>query len=248
MKKLIALSVIFICLVLASCGSDEESTTRNIGYGTHPYIDPLATTENGDDTTDEDGNGNKDASLSEMSPSSTDVTFPEDVAVKVSDIDFDSFEEIDAEDSVLSDVGHDKVLDSGKAQYFFVRDDIKVHAIFFEDSEAEKRVVSGSASYNTETGFIEFYGDADKSWYFDEDGQLRCVVYTFSFGTGTPAIYTFYTPEGVKEVTRTYDGWYSPEYDLLTNEEIAQYLQKYEGVIEATSEYDSTAVIGGFTG
>ena len=40
------------------------------------------------------------------------------------------------------------------------------------------------------------------------------------------------------------DGWYTADYDLLTNEEIMDCLDKYSGVIEATAEYKSSGITG----
>lgn len=221
MKKLIIALVLLLPLVFSSCGKSTEETT---GTETLPPVE-ITTAE--------------PPSIEEMSPSYIDPLMNEDIEIRISDIDFDSFEEIEAKDSYFPDSSHDKILKSDKAQYFFVTDDIKIHAVFFDENER----VFGSASYNTETGYIEFYGDADFTWYFNEDGELKCFVYTYSFNSiGSHPIYTFYTPDGKKDVTRTAEGWYSANLDLLTNEEIMEYLEKYEGTIESTAEYNSSTI------
>lgn len=221
MKKIVLLFVLIFPLVFSACDDGTDETT---GYETHPPLEVTTAAP---------------LKISEMSPDTMDVSAPGMVEIKLSEIDFDSFEEIEAEDSVFPDSTHDKILKSEKAQYFFVTDDIKIHGVFFD----EDGKVIYSASYNTETGYAEFIGDAQKSWYFGENGELTCFVYTYDFGgTSDAPIYTFYSPNGEKEVTRTMDGWYSPNLDILTNEEIMEYLEKYEGTIEATAEYKSSDI------
>lgn len=168
-----------------------------------------------------------------MSPSYMEPVMSRDVPVKVSEIDFSAMEEIEAKDSFLPEAGHDKILKDENVQYFFVTDDIKIHAVYCDD----KGVIVASASYNTDTGYLEFFGDADFTWYY-ENGELEYFVYSYKFGTaGSAPIYTFYNSDGSKEVTRTADGWYTPSLDILTNEEILEYLEKYDNAIEATAEY-----------
>lgn len=214
MKKFYVILLLVLPLVFAAC-SDENAETE---AETHAPTEP---------TTQEF------ISLSEMSPDEIDITLPDYLSMHSWEIDFSSFEEIEAKDSVFPESGHDKILKSENAQYFFVDNDIKVHAVFFD---SEERVIA-SASYNTETGNLEFFGDDTTTWYYNEDGTLRCVVYTYSFDAGTPPIYTFYSPEGKKEVTRTMEGWYNTEFDMLTNDEIMDCLDKYAGTVESTAEY-----------
>lgn len=218
MKKLIIALVLLLPLVFSSCGDNAEETTEP---ETHPPVEITTA---------------KPLTIEEMSPSHMEPVMNEDIKTRIYEIDFDSFEEIDAKDSFFPDSSHDKILQSDNAQYFFVTDDIKIHAVFFD----ENKNVYGSASYNTETGYIEFYGEAEITWYFNEDGTLRCFVYSYTFNSANShPIYTFYNPDGSKDVTRTADGWYSPELDLLTNEELMEYLEKYDGTIESTAEYKS---------
>lgn len=229
MKKIFVVPILIFSLFLVACGDKEEiETTRNIGYGTHPYIDPLATEEN--ETT---------ITMADISPTAYDVSVPENVITNVDDIDFDSFEEIDIEDSIFPEGGHDKVLDSGDAQYFFVDDDIKIHAVFFETLTDGKREVFASASYNTETGVIEFYGEDNKTWYFDESGELWCFVLTYSGAKhDIVPVYSFYDAEGNRDVVRSVDGWFtSLAEDALSDDDVMAYIEKYQSVSEATAQY-----------
>lgn len=224
MKKLILPILLLLVLITSSCnnGAEEETTETE----TQPLTE--ATTA-------------PTISMAEMSPSYFDPALSFDIETKIRDIDFDSFDEIDAEDSVFPDSTHDKILKSENAQYFFVENDIKIHAVFFD----ENGKVHSSASYNTETGYVEFFGDADLTWYFDDEGELEYFVYTYDFDSSNSApIYTFYNPDGTKEVVRTMNGWYTPLFDLLTNDEIMEYLDKYAGCIEATAEYKSSDITG----
>lgn len=215
MKKFIFLLLAAMMLMLSSCSDAPEETTVP-------------------ETSAEEITTKADPTLEDMSPSFTDVTLPEGFNVSLNDIDFDSMSEIAAEDSVFPETAHDRILQSDNAQYFFLTGDKKVHAVFFD----ENKNLKFSASYNNDTGFAEFIGDAEKSWYFDETGVLSCVVYSYTFGGKSAApIYTFYSPEGEKEVTRTMDGWYTPDFDVLSNEEIMTCLKKYAFTIEATAEY-----------
>lgn len=220
MKKLLILLIPLVLLILASC-TDENGETEP---ETHPPVEITTAAP---------------VSMEEMSPSEMNVTAPDGIEMRISDIDFDSFREIEAEDSFFPASAHDRILESENAQYFFVADDIKIHAVFFD----ENKKVTLSASYNTETGFAEFMGDAEKSWYFGKTGELECFVYTYDFGGQSDApIYTFYSPDGKKEVTRTINGWYSPELDMLSNDEIMDCLKKYAATIEATAEYQSSDI------
>lgn len=221
MKKIIVALLLVFPLLFTACKNDENATTEP---ETHPPVEITTAPV---------------IPMEEMSPSHYNPELSMDIATKVSQIDFDSFEEIDAKDSVFPDSTHDKILQSDNAQYFFVEDDIKIHAVFFD----ENKRITASASYNTETGNIEFFGDSSVTWYFGEKGELLYFVYTYDFNSRSSApIYTFYTPEGNKEVTRTMDGWYTPTLDLLTNEEIMEYLEKYAASIEATAEYKSSDI------
>ncbi|MBR3595571.1 MAG: hypothetical protein IKL47_01130 [Clostridia bacterium] len=220
MKKVILALVCVVFLMFSSCAGEGEETTA---VETQPMLEPTSY---------------EPPSLNEMSPGTIDVSLPEELKRNTWEIDFSAFEQIEAKDSVFPESTHDKILKSDNAQYFFVENDIKIHAVFFDKDER----VTASASYNTETGFIEFYGDDTTTWYFNNDGTLKCVVYTYSFGAGTPSIYTFYSPEGQKEVTRTMDGWYDAEYNILTNEEILDCLDRYSGTIESTAEYKSSDI------
>lgn len=221
MKKLFIALIPVLMLLLGACTDSSEEATE---FETHPPVE-FTTAELLD--------------INEMSPQFMEPVPDAEFEKSISEIDFDSFEEIEAKDSYFPDAAHDKILKSDNAQYFFVTDDIKIHAVFFD----EKEQVLASASYNTETGWIEFYGDSDFTWYYNEDGSLRCFVYRFDFDSANSyPIYTFYNPDGTKDVTRTAEGWFSPGLDLLTNDEIMEYLEKYEGTIEATAEYKSSDI------
>lgn len=228
MKKILIGILLILCLFLVACDKEEETEiTRDIGYGTHPFIDPLTTQENETSLTMED-----------ISPSVIDVTVPEDLIIKVSDIDFDAFEEIDIKDSFVPKGGHDKVLESENAQYFFVDDDIKVHVVFFELTEDGKKDISASASYNTETGFVEFYGDENRTWYFNEDGTFRCLVFTYDGENHDRVpVYTFYDTQGNRDVVRSVEGWFDANIDALSQEDTLNYIEKYKGTSEATAQY-----------
>lgn len=222
MKKLLIPLTVLLLLLTASCTDGNETTEPE----THPPVEITTAAP---------------VDLNVVSPRTMDVSLPEGIEIKISDIDFDSFEEIEAEDSVFPGTNHDKILKSENAQFFFLSGDIKIHAVYFIDGSA----IPYTVSYNTETGYAEFIGDVQKSWYFDKNGQLRCFVFTYDFdGESDAPIYTFYTPEGEKEVARTIDGWYNTSYDLLTNDEIMDYLDKYSGVSEATAEYKPSSFTG----
>ena len=215
MKRFLVLLFAFVMLLCSGCSDDSETTEIE----THPPVE-ITTAPPLD--------------LNAASPGTKDVSLPEGIEVKLSRINFNSFEEIDAKDSVFPNTKHDKILKSENAQYFFLTDDIKIHAVFF-DADG---IIAYSVSYNRETGYAEFIGDDKNSWYFDNSGRLRCFVFTYDFdGKSGAPIYTFYSPEGEKEYIRTIEGWYTPDYELLTNSEIMDCLDIYSGVIEATSEY-----------
>lgn len=216
MKKFILAIILVFPLIFSACSDNTEETTE------------------AESQTVVEETTRKNYSLKEMSPDTMDVTLPLGIEIKVSDIDFDSFEEIDAKDSVLQNAGHDKILESENAQYFFVDNDIKIHGIFFD----ENKKITYSASYNTDTGFCEFMGDNEMSWYFNENGELICVVYTFTGDKGEIApIYTFYNAYGVKDVTRTANGWYNEDFDLLSEDTVLDIVSRYSKTIEATAKY-----------
>lgn len=218
MKKLLLLLLLIPVLALCSCEDTEETTEAE----THPPVEITTAAP---------------ISIEEMSPSYYDPALPFEVECRVAEIPFGSFTEIEAKDSVFPDSLHDKILKSENAQYFFVDNDIKIHAVFFDENEQ----VQASASYNIETGAIEFFGDATRTWYFDENGEVSFFVYTYDFNSSSSApIYTFYDSEGNKDVTRTMEGWYSADLSILDNEEVLACLEKYEGAIESTAEYESS--------
>lgn len=217
MKRFLVLFLIAaLAFSLSSCTESADSTTE---AETHP-IEEITT--------------GKQYTLSQMSPDIAEINPPEEVKIRVSDIDFDSFEEIDAEDSVLPGVGHDRILQSENAQYFFVDDDIKVHAIFYD----ENKKITCSASYNTQIGYVEFIGNDKMSWYFDENGEFTLAVYTFTGDNNElMPIYTFYNSDGEKEAVRAANGWFTPDMEPFSQSQTLEIIKKYSSVIEATAEY-----------
>lgn len=216
MKKLLAVLLMLCVLFLAACTENEEEQTQ---AETHPQTE--ITTE-------------KPVPFEEKTPATCDTTLPEGIAIRLRDIDFDSFTEISAEDSIFPDAGHDKILENANSQFFFVEGDTRVHGVFFD----ENKNVAYAASYNNGTGYVEFMGNDTKSWYFDEEGGLYCVVFTYYYeNKNTAPIYTFYNAQGEKEAIRTMGGWYTPELDLLDDERAFEFINRYSGTIEATAEY-----------
>ena len=93
-----------------------------------------------------------------------------------------------------------------------------------------------SASYSMETGALEFLGDDAKTWYFNEDGALRCMVYEYNDESGYSGIYTFYTPEGKRDLVRVGTFYYDSELFELSENDTVSYLQKYSYTIEIVSQ------------
>lgn len=214
MKKAIIVLLLIIPLMLTSCTDNEEETTE---IETHPLLEVTTA---------------KEIPFSVMSPAVCEEKVPDYIKIKVSEVDFDAFEEISSSESVFPESGHDKILKSDNAQYFFVNDDIKIHGVFLDENDNITYVVS----YNTETGYAEFVGNDSYSWYFDENGEPQCIVFTYK-ESGIAPVYTFYNPDGSKEVIRTMEGWYNTQLDMLSQDEVAFAVGKFMNTIEATAEY-----------
>ncbi len=221
MKKITALLLMTAFFMLCSCGASEEETTSE---------DITVSTE---ETSAEETTSTVNYTTEEMSPSEIDISLSIDVETNTADIPFSSYEEIDAKDSELPDSMCQKVLKSENAEYFFMDSENKILVIFFD----EKNVPVYSACYDMESGALDFIGNDEKTWYYNADGSLNLVVYTFSFGKNNPPIYTFYDESGKKDVTRTMDGWYSADFTKLTEQEAFEYITKYQKTIEAITEY-----------
>ena len=208
---------VFILLSLSSCTEEPlETTEEQTSLAPQEEITTSAP-----------------VSVDVMSPPTADTALPFDVQLKLKDIDFDSFEKIAAKDSVFPDSDYDRILRSENAEYFFSEEN-KVLAVFFDSDES----ICASASYDTESGIIEFFGNDVGTWYYDKEAKLECYVYTYKADIKNAApIYTFYDAEGNKIVTRTMGGWYDAELYLLDEAETLDIIKRFAFTIEATVEY-----------
>lgn len=215
MKKLLLVTLLIIPMIFASCG-DEEVTTEP---ETHPPVEMTTAPF---------------VPLEVQSPPTCDTTLPEGIDMHISSLDFESFTEISDDESLFPGMGHDKVLESDKAQYFFLDAADEIHAFFFD----EKKNITFVARYNSKSGYLKFVADDTKSWYYDENGDFLSVVYTFKNDSpGAAPVYTFYKPDGTKDVIRTMGGWYTPALDRLSEQDTAVIITEYAYTVEATAQY-----------
>lgn len=221
MKKLIAVIASIAVLALCACSADvEESTT---------LIDE---TEAVSETTATEETTRHNPTIHEMSPVSMNTEPSVDVEKNTAKIKFSSFKEISSEDSYLKIKELDKILKGADREYYFLNEENKILMVLFD----ENGELAYSASYNMETGALEFLGDDAKTWYFNEDGALRCMVYEYNDESGYSGIYTFYTPEGKRDLVRVGTFYYDSELFELSENDTVSYLQKYSYTIEIVSQ------------
>ena len=215
MKKLLLFTLLIIPFVFSSCGDEEETTV----FETHPPLEITTAPF---------------VSLDVQSPLTCDTEIPEGIEMHISAIDFEGFTEISDEDSFFPGMGHDKVLESDNAQYFFLDAASEIHTFFFD----ENKNITFVARYNSESGYLKFVADDTKSWYFDENGEFLSVVYTFrNDSPGAAPVYTFYKADGTKDAIRTMNGWYTPAFDRLSEQDTAVIITGYAYTVEATAQY-----------
>lgn len=215
MKKLLLVILLIIPFVFASC-EDAETTTEP---ETHPPVEITTAPV---------------VPLDVQTPPTCDTALPEEIEMHISAIDFESFAEIPDEESFFPGMGHDKVLESDRAQYFFLDAAEEIHTFFFD----ENKNITFVARYNSTSGYLKFVADDTKSWYYDENGEFLSVVYTFKNDSpGAAPVYTFYKPDGTKDVIRTMDGWYTPDLYRLSEADTAVVISEYAYTAEATAQY-----------
>lgn len=220
MKKYVAVFLAALLLSLCSCGSGTEETTAvNEAEGSSEQTTVEETTK-------------RTPSVYEMSPENMDTALSTEIEKNTAFLDFDSFSEISAEDSYLKASKSDKILKSENGEYYFLSAESKILVVLFgEDGEP-----AYSASYNSENGALQFLGDDIKTWYFNEDGSLNCMVYEYNDDSGLSGIYTFYTPDGKRDLVRVGEAFYDGELFELSENETVVYMQKYSHTMEIVSQ------------
>ncbi|MBO5396711.1 MAG: hypothetical protein J6A97_07495 [Clostridia bacterium] len=221
MKKIIAVLLSVLMLSLWGCAFGREETTAGVNE-----------TESSSEGTTAEETTKHIPSVYEMSPEKADTALPVQIEKNSSQLSFSSFEEISAEESYLKVKKSDKILKGESIEYYFLDEENKILALLFDENGQP----AYSASYNSENGALEFLGDDIKTWYFNEDGTLNCMVYEYNDDTGYSGVYTFYTPEGERDLVRVGTAFYDGELFDLSEEEQLKYIQKYSHTMEIVSQ------------
>lgn len=216
MKKIIA--ILLAALVLSLCACNDTQAEETTGTG--------ETVSTAEETT------NSSPSVYEMSPENADVSLDAEIARNTSLVDFSSFEEISSENSYLKAKKSDKILKGENTEYYFLGEEDKILAVLFDENGEP----AYSAGYNAQSGALQFVGNDIKTWYFDEDGALNCMVYEYNDDTGLSGVYTFYTPEGKRDLVRVGTSLYDGELFELSEDDVLVYAQKYSHTMEIVSQ------------
>ena len=232
MKK----TLIIICLLLAaaalsSCDADgNEIETYLVTQETQSAAEDETSSGETEYFTDEDGNvlvyneeGESEyvtitaPTVEEMSPEKIDADMPYGVEFRLTEIT--KLRQIDPADSVYPGTDADAVYKKGNTQYFHYSNGELV-AITVTDS------ITYACYYNAD-GVLKFCSDSTTSWYYDTDGALLHIVYTYYNAFTARYVYTFYTPEGQRRYTDVDGIIYDNAYNQLSSEEYDRFILEY---------------------
>lgn len=210
-KIIILLLVVLASLTFMTCCSDENNNEET----TSQAVLSEAETE-------------KEYSLDEMSPPTFDTEIKTEIKLNLNSYDIGSFDEIKAADSAIKNSEAEKILKKDNTELFFMDEQDKIFIILL-DEEGNPEY---SGVYKKDSGTLEYFGNKDTSWYFDEKGELYTVVYVFTFEEGYKGIRSYYTPDGTRNFVIASGQYYNGSLDELSDEEAVPYLQKYANTAE----------------
>ena len=222
MKKIIAflLAASLVALCACSAPSTEETTAEAETASNTEAVTVEETTR-------------RIPTVYEMSPENADVSLPLQIEKNTSQLAFSSFTEISLEKSYLNKADKcDKILKSENGEYYFIGEENKILVVLFDENGEPEY----SACYNSESGALEFLGDDMKTWYFNEDGSLNCMVYEYNDDSGYSGVYTFYTPDGIRDLVRVGSSYYDAELFEVEEADLIKCMQKYSHTMEIVSQ------------
>ena len=219
MKKIFALILVLSALLsFAACeGSDD-------GEPTYLVTEPPVTDETGSEVTtaEEETYIVTAPTLDEMSPQTMDVTMPYSVPTELKTLE--DVWEIEAQDSSYPEAEAEAIYAKEGIEYYVFTDG---HTIAFTNNGEEVYM----CWYNIDKG-LQFCSDDSFSWYFDDDHNIKYVAYTYYNEFSGGSIYTFYSPDGVREGAIVDGIYYDENLIELTGDDYTAFMQRYADTIE----------------
>lgn len=169
--------------------------------------------------------------LDEMCPPTYKKELPVKIETDFSKLGTDSFSEISAESAMISGLAADKILkDSAGREYYILTDGTYVMS-FVENGEAY------SAFYR-EGGHLQYFGDSETGWYFNEDGSINMVSFTYINSAGSEVI-SYYEPDGTRIAISAGGAYYDNDFEEMSVEQqlkMAQRIGKSEEETEKSTD------------
>ena len=154
-------------------------------------------------------------SLDEMSPPSLSTEAPVTLPSTWRAVDKSEFRRIKSEDSMAPQYEAKTVYRSGSTEYYIMEGGAVYVLLAGEEEDAYY-----SAYYGPEGGLL-FLGDADKSWFFKEDGSFDYMTYTYTAPGGAEVV-TFYEGENSRFAVYAGNTYYDGDLNELTGPEQVQ--------------------------
>ena len=129
---------------------------------------------------------------------------------------------------MISGLAADKILkDSAGREYYILTDGTYVMS-FVENSEAY------SAFYR-EGGHLQYFGDSETGWYFNEDGSINMVSFTYINSAGSEVI-SYYEPDGTRIAISAGGTYYDNDFEEMSVEQQLEMAKRIGKSEEETAE------------
>lgn len=168
-------------------------------------------------------------SMSEMSPQTVDTALPFEVGRVFSELDLTGIRRIEDDAAVLKTGDTDKICRLNNTEYYYLMDG-KVLVAYLNAEE----LVEYSAYYD-ENGHLFYFGNNEFSWYFNGDGDIFCVIKTYTIEANGNEVVSFYNEKGERQYIRSGEVYYDNNFDELSDEKTLEVIKYYGSTAEVNS-------------
>lgn len=168
-------------------------------------------------------------SLEEMSPAEMTKEAPMQLPLTFDASRVRLYKAISAEQSYMPDTYAQEIYENVHDQYFVFSDKM-AFVVLTDGSTEQDRTYFYSAYYN-EDGRLFYIGDDTYSWYYDENGAINILAYSYYF-EGKEVGVTFYDPDGKRIGSISNGLYYDADFNVLDPAGQISFLQRLGPVAE----------------
>lgn len=221
--KAVLTGVLIICILSAVCACTGELEPSEV-----PTY--MVKTEPADETYTEYVTY---PDISVMCPETLTKAVPFELPQKLDVSAFKGMTKIAAKDSYMPDSEAPEIYKNGANQYFVFSDKV-AFMVFTDSADAQVQSFCYSAYYKDE-GNLHYIGDQNYGWYFDNDGNLDILVYSYWF-YGQELGNTFYDATGKRIGSLSNGVFYDGDMNALDEQGKILLLQRLGDVAELYSD------------